>query len=587
MTTTITLTPTLTLSVADRRMQQSSIDDVWATIGQHIRATNRVSTIAVTDGHDLLRLWQLSPDGTREPIETDPTTTTVEADFRLLLSPWMMSVPYEDGPELKEVSTLGVARAQAAEAATAGNVDLILQTTGTDNDTSELIEPTAAETITASQDLDAEDDLMDDLADEKATPDEATRRFRRRMIIGGSALSLFLLATMTAGGWALLNGPDTPESQTSQTQDQAASTASASPEPTESATALAPQAIAPAGFSGTSDWEVVGATDQSSGMTGNGEHVGAVSGRALDVVSTHDGKVTSSVTLPATPDGGPYPLGHGKNSGLLIPTKDRIITWSEDDGMVESKIGKDNRLVLRGSSAFTVPQNDDSRPDAIQLVTTDGLREYTSPDGSAAAPIAPARSGGFLWASREDGGRLIHAEATGEETSSTRLIGPAKGTTISQWIGANENYVAAIWANDGSGSVLAIHDAETGKVVDTEDLGSTGAGASMRIVPSTDGRQLIAGSTLIDLETGKVIGPVDVGTSTTQGIQAVPGGWVTDPAAHTDSPQTLISPDGDTQDSPETTESLLGLTEDGALVVDNRGAIAAFTPDPETERNDQ
>lgn len=581
--TTITLTPTLTLSVADRRIQQSSIEAVWSTISQHIRATGRVTTVAVQDGHQVLRLWQLTPDGSREMLDVDPATSLDTAGFRLILSPWLMTVPYEDGPEVKEVSTLDVARAQVAEAATAGGVDLVLQTSGTDQDTSEIIAPTAPEDITAVQDIDDEDeDLFEDLADEEDDgPSPAARRFRRRMIIGGSALSLFLIGSLGAAGWAFLHPPQSTEQPT-----QAASQES-SPQPTEEAEPISSQAIAPAGFSGTPAWEVVGATDQSSGMTSDGEHVGAVSGRALDVVNTKDGEVVDSVTLPASPDSGPHPLGNADAGGMMLSTDDRIMTWSPDHGLVETKIGEKNRLVRRGTTAFTVPQNDDTRPDTLQLVTTDGMHTYKSPDGSAAAPIGPVRNGGFLWASNAEGGQIIHAQDTGKKTSSMRLIGPSKGTTISQWLGASQDYAAVIWSNDGSGSVLAIHDTETGEVVDTTDLGSSGVGSGLRIVPSVDGKQLIAGSNLLDLDTGHVIGTVDVGFSTSQSVEAVPGGWITAPAAHTSTVQTLISPDGDSQETPESTEALLGLTESGDIVVDNRGAIAKFTPESEPEGESQ
>lgn len=581
--TIITLTPTLTLSVADRRIQQSSIEAVWSTISQHIRATGRVTTVAVQDGHQVLRLWQLTPDGSRDLLDVDPATGLDTAGFRLILSPWMMTVPYEDGPEVKEVSTLDVARAQVAEAATAGGVDLVLQTSGTDQDTAEIITPTAPEDISAVQDIDdEEDDLFEDLADDEDTgPSPAARRFRRRMIIGGSALSLFLVGSLGAAGWALLHPPQ-PTEQPTQAAPQ-----SPSPQPTEEASPLTSQAIAPAGFSGTPVWEVVGATDQSSAMTSDGEHVGAVSGRALDVVNTKDGDVVDSVTLPASPDSGPQPLGDADDGGLIMSTDDRVMTWSREHGLVETEIGEKNRLVRRGTTAFTVPQNDDTRPDALQLVTADGLHEFTSPDGSAAAPIGLARDGGFLWASNAEGGQIIHADDDGKKESSTRLIGPSKGTTISQWLGATQDYAAAIWSNDGSGSVLAIHDTETGEVVDTTDLGSSGAGSGLGIVPSVDGKQLLAGSALLDLDNGHVISTVDVGSSTSQSVEAVPGGWLTAPAAHTTTVQTLISPDGDSQVTPESTESLLGLTENGDIVVDNRGAIAKFTAAPETEGDDQ
>lgn len=577
MTTTITLTPTLTLTVADRRIQQSSIDSVWDTITQHIRATGRATQVAVLDGAQLLRMWRIAPDGTRTPVEVDSNTTPADASFRLLLSPWMMSVPHADGPQIHEVSTLSVARAQATQAAQAGDVELILQTAGTDEDEAEVIAPIDDEPITATQPLD--DDLFEDLEPEEefedTGPDEATRRFRRRMLIGGATLSLFLLGGLGLAGWSMTQSPEA-------TQSEPADAASSSPAPepsgaTESAHAFETEAIAPAGFSGTPAWEVVGATDQSSSMTSTGQHVGAVSGRALDVVNTDDGEVAESVTLPATPQIGPYPLGTDEDGGLLMATDSQLMTWSKDHGLVESKIDKDDRLVQRGTTAFVVPHNDDTRPDALQLVTTDGLREYTSPDGSSAAPIGPARDGGFLWASSDEGGSLVHADSDGEKESTTRLIGPAKGTTISQWIGATEDYAVAIWANDGSGSVLAIHDAETGEVVDTEDL-STGAGSGLRVVPSVDGRHLIAGSTLVDLQDGQITGSVDIGSSSSQSVVAVPGGWI---AAKSDGTQFLISSDGESLDSPESTESLLGLTETGNVVADNRGAIAAFTPDTE------
>lgn len=579
VTTTITLTPTLTLNVADRRITQTSVDSVWATITQHIRATGRTTQVAVLDGSQLLRLWELAPDGTRTAIEIDPTSAVDSRAFRLTLSPWMMSVPLDSGPDVREVSTLAVARAQATDAATAGGVELILQTVGTDEDAAEIIEPAAPEPITAEHPLedDPDEDLFDELADEEAAPDEATRRFRRRAVAGSAALGLVLIGSIAAGSWAMLNGPDSSNPQSTQAASPSAD-AAATAEPSETATAIVSQALAPAGFSGTPSWEVVGATDQSSGMTSSGGHVGAVSARALDIVSTEGGSVTDSITLPVSPEVGPRPLGNSDDGALIMAADGRVMTWSEDRGLVDSKISEDDRLVLRGGTAFTVPHNDDTRPDSIQLLTNDGFRKVKSP-GASASPIAPADDSGFLWASSADGGSIIHADRSGETQATTRLIGPSKGTTISKWLGATGDHVAVIWSNDGSGSVLAVHDAETGKVVDTADLGATGAGAGMQVVPSIDGSHIIAGSTLVDLDAGKVIDSVDTGSSSRQSVEAVPGGWI---SAQADGTQMLISDDGESMSSPQSAESLLGLTDDGAIVVDHRGSVAAFDPAPES-----
>ena len=104
--TTITLTPTLTLSVGDRRMPQQRVEDVWSSIAQHTRATDRPATIAVMDGSETLRVWELRPDGSKALLDHE----SLEApDFRLLLSPWTMAVPLDNGPDHREVSTLAVA----------------------------------------------------------------------------------------------------------------------------------------------------------------------------------------------------------------------------------------------------------------------------------------------------------------------------------------------------------------------------------------------------------------------------------------------------------------------------------------------
>lgn len=579
MTTTITLTPTLTLSVADRRMPQPSIEAVWAAIAQHTRATGRASTIAVLDGAEQLRLWQLNADGARAQLERQPGSTTEIADFRLLLSPWMMSVPRETGPEIHEVSTLTVARAQASEAATAGDVDLILQTAGTDEDTAETISPIGPEAITATQEPEEEEDLFDELADdEDVTPDEATRRFRRRAIIGGSALALFLGVSMTAAGWTMFAGPGPSATTAAPTP---APTATDEPTATDPSTAapVRSEALPPAGFSGTPTWEVVGATDQSSGLSWTGKEAAAVSGRTLDIVDTDSGDLLESETLPRTPEAGPYPLASTTDEGgILLPGEDSVMTWSPEAGLKDTELPEDHRLVVRGTTVFTVPHNDDTRPDAIQLVTPEGLEEITSP-GNSAAPIGMSQDDGFLWASSTDGGTLIRASDSGEVEDSTRLIGPSSGTTISQWLGATDDYAAAIWANDGSGSILTIHDAETGKVVKTQELGSSSS-AGLRIVPTHDDSHLLVGSTPINLSTGSIADPVEDLSSTNRSVRAVPGGWL---AASSEGTPLLISPEGEVQSSPSEAEALLGIADSGDLVVDHRGALAAFTPAPDTE----
>lgn len=577
MTTTITLTPTLTLSVGDRRIPQQRIDDVWSSIAQHTRATDRPATIAVVDGFETLRVWELSPDGSRTLLDSSPVEPT---DFRLLLSPWSMAVPLDDGPDYREVSTLAVALTQAEAAARAGNVEIILQTIGTDHDDAKSIDPTPTDEIVAQRDVDddAPDDLMDDLADDDESASATKRKKRRRLVVGSSAAAVLVLAGLGFGARALLSNDEPQASSAPETQQP-----QDTPTPTDAPTSPAPiqnQAIAPSGFSGTPTWEVVGATDQSSGMSRSGDHIGAVSGRTLDIVNTDDGKPTDSLTLSAAIDGEIYPLNGGGQGGLLLPGDDRIMTWSQKDGLVDTEISDDDRLIVRGATAFTVPQRDDVRPDEIQFVTTDGLRTYKSP-GSSASPIAPAHDEGFLWASSTEGGSLVHAGADGEELSSTRLIGPSDDATISQWLGATDDFNAAIWSEGSSGGVLAIHDAETGKIVETHDL--TSVSSSMRVVPSIDGKQLLAGTTPVNLATADIGSPVSGLSTSDRTIIAVPGGWI---ATQTDGTSVLISPDGKTLQSPSSAEDLLGLTDSGDIVVDYRGALAAFAPDPETEGGD-
>lgn len=577
MTTTITLTPTLTLSVGDRRMPQQRVDDVWSAIAQHTRATDRPATIAVVDGSETLRVWELRPDGSRTLLDSAPPEPV---DFRLLLSPWTMTVPLDDGPDDREVSTLAVALSQAEAAARAGNVEIILQTIGTDHDDAKSIDPTPTEDIVAQRDADEDaeepDDLMDDLVDEDENAAQATRKKRRRLVLASSAAAVLVLAGLGLGANARLSNDD-PQPSTAPESQEPTESAAATEEPSSPAP-IQNQAISPAGFSDTSTWKVVGATDQSTGMTSDGEHIGAVSGRTLDIVRTDDGDPTDSVTLPAALDGNLYSLEDG---GLLLPAEGRVMTWSKEHGLVDNEVGKDDRLVVRGSTAFTVPQRDDVRPDEIQVVTADGFQTHKSP-GSSASPIAPAHNAGFLWASSAEGGSLVHADTEGEELSSTRLIGPSDDARISQWLGATDDFAAVIWSDDGSGGVLAIHDAETGKIVETHDLPSVGN--SMSVVPSVDGKQLLAGTTPINLSTAKIGSPVSDLSTSNRAIVAVPGGWI---AQQTDGTSVLISPDGQTLPAPSTAEDLLGLTDSGDIVVDHRGTLAAFAPDSETEGDDQ
>ncbi|MBZ6376769.1 MAG: hypothetical protein LBE67_17840 [Kocuria palustris] len=569
MPTTITLTPTLTLSVGDRRMPQQRVEDVWSSIAQHTRATDRPATIAVMDGSETLRVWELRPDGSKALLDHE----SLEApDFRLLLSPWTMAVPLDNGPDHREVSTLAVAHAQAEEAARAGAVEIVLQTIGTDLDAAETIDPSPTDEITAQQEVDDvaadDDDLMDDLSDDNDVAAQAKTKKRRRLVLGSSAAAVLVLAGLGLGTHAMLTNDEPAAAPAPETQapEEAGTEDPATPAPIQN------QAIAPAGFSGTPTWEVVGATDQSSGLTWDGEHIGAISNRALDIVAAEDGEITDSLTLPAALDSTPRPLRDGAQGGLLLLAEGRVMTWSQDHGLVDSKISDDDRLIVRGGTAFTVPQRDDVRPDEIRVVTTDGLKKYTSPSSSA-SPIGPAHNAGYLWASSAEGGSLIHAEASGKEISTTRLIGPSDDATISQWLGATNEHAAVIWS-EGSTGVIAIHDAESGQVVETHDL--TSSSSSMQVVPSSDGQQLLAGTTPIDLDMAQIGSPVGNLSTSNRAIIAVPGGWI---ATQTDGTSVLISPDGSTTAAPSSAEDLLGLADPGDIVVDHRGALAAFAPD--------
>lgn len=574
MPTTITLTPTLTLSVANRSMPQSSVESVWSSINQHIRATGRTSTISVMDGSEQLRLWQLTPEGERTELPVPELPTGEQADFSLSLSPWLMSVPRPEGSEVHQVSTLAVARAQAVDAATAGQVELILLTAGTDEDKAETVSPLSPQVIEATEELD-DDDLWAELEDEDdPQQDKTTRRRRWLLVAGACTLGAVVLTGAGLGTWAHLT---TPSSE--QAPSAAPAPVTASPTPSSAPSSAAPvtsTAQAPLGFSGTASWEAVGATDQSAGLSWSGRHSAAVSGRTLNIVSTESGDLLDSLALPQTTSGAPMPLaGPGSEGGVIIEADDAVMTWGPDDDVIETEIPDDRRLVMRGSTAFTVPQNQDTRPESIELITPSGTTEVTSP-GESSSPIGLSDDG-FLWAAATDGGTLIRADFNGEETESTRLIGPSSGTTIAQWLGASDDYAVAIWANDGSGSILAIHDAETGEVVDTEDLGTSPAG--LRIAPSHDGQYLLAGSTLLDLGTGSIGEPVEDMSTTSRDVTAVPGGWT---ATDTEGGSMFISTAGDTVQAPTETETLLGLAETDDIVVNNRGALAAYPPAPET-----
>lgn len=583
MADTITLTPTLTLVVAGQHQSHETIEDIWSAIAQHVRATRAPSVVPVLDGAQRVRSWRVALDGTRSKIEN--ADTAMDA-FAIQLSPWEMTVPTNQGAVTREVSTLEVARAQAQEAATAGDTEIILQIAGTDADTAETITPeppeaedSATEPSEAADDAD-EDDLLAGLADEDSEngPTPQQRRTRRRVLIGGGALSLVLVASLGLAGWSVVASPD-PAPQPTQT---------ASPSDTSTAAVQNSDAVAPEGFSGTPQWSVVGATDQSSSLSWAGKHVGAVSGTGLNIVDAKTGQLQKTITLPHAPEQGPIPLADpDTEGGLLMATENSVMTWSPVRGFKSTNISTKDRLIMRGPVAFTVPQTDDVRPKTVKLVTTNGLVTYKTP-GSSASPIVPIREGGFLWASGSNGGSLVTAGKDGRVRHSTRLIGPNKNMTISRWIGATEKHAAVIWTskNSTSGStenVLVVHDAKTGKVVNTQPLGMAGTTSNLRVVPSLDRNIWLAGNTPVNLETGKIESKLSALSESDAQVRAVPGGWV---GTNNEGRSVFLPLDGKPTSSPVEKETLLGAPEPGELIVDHRGTIAAFTSTP-TNQGDQ
>lgn len=184
-------------------------------------------------------------------------------------------------------------------------------------------------------------------------------------------------------------------------------------------------------------------------LSADGNLVGASTEDALTVLSAQDGSTVGSIDLPSDSsdedESAVTITPHGDAGFVLVSGRRFAVSDGHTvDDPASWPAGQDQIIVRRGESLFA-PQGD-ATPAEVQRVGDS--QEYQSPEDGASF-LAINNDDQALWATSEDGGTVITADADGSTTDSRALSGPSEDASLKTWLGvAADGNILTLWDAD-------------------------------------------------------------------------------------------------------------------------------------------
>ena len=250
--------------------------------------------------------------------------------------------------------------------------------------------------------------------------------------------------------------------------------------------------------------QLAGAAEVSA-VSQDGKYVTYLSGKTLYVVSAQTGEEVSKTEVKE-PDNALSELTiRPHQGGFAYVGKESYLTWSSDKKFSEvlRYSAKDQQMLTRQGVTALVNRDNPSKPAKVTLLGSSPKEFRTPAEGASFISTDGSRA---YWATSQDGGTVVTADASGKVEGSHKLVSPGEGARLTSWAGvSSRGEVMTLWSVDGR-STLVFQSVSSGDIA-----------AKVSVEASEGAKVDFSGSTLL---LGKQI--IDCNTRSTYTIEMVP-----------------------------------------------------------------
>ena len=250
--------------------------------------------------------------------------------------------------------------------------------------------------------------------------------------------------------------------------------------------------------------QLTGAAEVSA-VSQDGKYVTYLSGKTLYVVSAQTGEEVSKTEVKE-PDSALSELTiRPHQGGFAYVGKESYLTWSSDKKFSEvlRYSAKDQQMLTRQGVTALVNRDNPSKPAKVTLLGSSPKEFRTPAEGASFISTDGSRA---YWATSQDGGTVVTADASGKVEGSHKLASPGEGARLISWAGvSSRGEVMTVWSVDGR-STLVFQSVSSGDIA-----------AKVSVDASEGAKVDFSGSTLL---LGKQI--IDCNTRSTYTIEMAP-----------------------------------------------------------------
>ena len=250
--------------------------------------------------------------------------------------------------------------------------------------------------------------------------------------------------------------------------------------------------------------QLTGAAEVSA-VSQDGKYVTYLSGKTLYVVSAQTGEEVSKTEVKE-PDNALSELTiRPHQGGFAYVGKESYLTWSSDKKFSEvlRYSAKDQQMLTRQGVTALVNRDNPSKPAKVTLLGSSPKEFRTPAEGASFISTDGSRA---YWATSQDGGTVVTADASGKVEGSHKLASPGEGARLISWAGvSSRGEVMTLWSVDGR-STLVFQSVSSGDIA-----------AKVSVDASEGAKVDFSGSTLL---LGKQI--IDCNTRSTYTIEMAP-----------------------------------------------------------------
>ena len=199
--------------------------------------------------------------------------------------------------------------------------------------------------------------------------------------------------------------------------------------------------------------QLTGAAEVSA-VSQDGKYVTYLSGKTLYVVSAQTGEEVSKTEVKE-PDNALSELTiRPHQGGFAYVGKESYLTWSSDKKFSEvlRYSVKDQQMLTRQGVTALVNRDNPSKPAKVTLLGSSPKEFRTPAEGASFISTDGSRA---YWATSQDGGTVVTADASGKVEGSHKLASPGEGARLTLWAGvSSRGEVMTLWSVDGRSTLV-------------------------------------------------------------------------------------------------------------------------------------